>query len=191
MAVETHPKEQRKLLTADDLLAMPEGDTKRELVRGELIEMSPSGGPHGILSFDIAFLISSRSDARERGVITVEGAGYILFRNPDTVRAPDVGYLSNERYGDTTKEGYFQVAPDLAVEIMSPNDSGEEILEKIGEYLEAGTKLVVVLYPKLRNIMTHTNERVQKLGLDDTLDLSPIIPGLTLPVRDIFAPLDK
>lgn len=187
MAVQDRPK----LYSAEDLAAMPEGDMKRELVRGEIIEMSPSGRSHGKLSFHLAELFILRSKARETGEITIEGPGYILSRDPDTVRASDLGYISKERLKGVSNEGYYSAAPDLAIEIASPNDKGLEIREKVQEYLQAGTQLVVVIYPKLRLIDMYTSSGATTVYSDGALDFGPVLPDFTLQVKDIFAVLEE
>ena len=116
-------------MTADELFRMPDDDFHYELVRGELKKMSPAGELHGDISLEIA--MSLRLYARERKLGKVYGSnvGFILFRDPDTVREPDASFVRAERVVRTPK--YFPGAPDLAVEVLSPDDTRPEVLEKI------------------------------------------------------------
>jgi Uma2 family endonuclease len=183
---------QEKLYTAEDLLAMS-GDIKHiELVKGELVEMAPSVDKHGIMSNEIGYAATDHVKKHNlRGYVTIESAGYILFRNPDTVRAPDVAYISKDRLPDKPQGKYFPVAPDLAVEIVFDHDSASEVQEKVLEYLRAGTLLVWVFYPKTKTVAVHTSEGSRTLETDAVLDGDPVLPGFKLSVRDVFAVLDE
>jgi Uma2 family endonuclease len=183
---------QEKLYTAEELAQMPADNKRIELVKGELVEMAPSVDKHGIMSGEIGYAaIDHVKKNNIRGYVTIESAGYILSRNPDTVRAPDVAFISKDRLPDKLQGEYFPAAPDLAVEIVSENDSATEVQEKVMEYLRAGTRLIWVFYPKMRSVVVHTPEGSHTLGINDTLDGAPVLPGFKLSVRDVFAVLDE
>jgi Uma2 family endonuclease len=121
--------------------------------------------------------------------VTAAETGYVLHRSDDgkdTVRAPDVGFVSKARLPAGLPKGYIPFAPDLAVEVVSPNDKAAEIQTKIGEYLRYGVRLIWVLYPDNQSIVVHTKEGARTLTVDDTLDGGDVLPGFSLPVRDLF-----
>jgi Uma2 family endonuclease len=114
-------------------------------------------------------------------------AGYILRRNPDTVRAPDASFVRKERLVDLDDEGYLPLAPDLAVEVVSPSNTVNEMSKKVHEYLEAGTSIVWVVEPLRRQVTVYTPGPVVLIYRDgDTLDGGDVLPGFTLSVTYIF-----
>ena len=114
--------------------------------------------------------------------------GFVLTDDPDTVRAPDLAFIRNERLPAAEVEHrYFRGAPDLAVEVTSPNDSYSEVREKVAEWLEHGTRRVIVVDPRRRNVTVHRPDgTVTDLGIDDTLDGEDVVPGWQLAIRDLF-----
>jgi Uma2 family endonuclease len=148
---------EQKLLTAEDLWRMPEASDKRfELVDGELVEMPGAGMLHNLLAAMIYGIIRDFVQAHDLGLAFTDGLGYILQRDPDQVRIPDASYLAHDRLPEgSVIEGFAPTAPNLAVEVVSPNDSATELQEKVQDYLEAGTQAVWVVWPKLRSISVH------------------------------------
>jgi Uma2 family endonuclease len=132
-----------KTVTADELFMMPRDGFRYELSKGELIKMSPTGGKHGILTARLAAALVQHVEAHNLGETFGAETGFILSRNPDTVRAPEVAFVSREHIppGDFP-EKFWPGAPDLAAEVISPSDTLYEVEEKIEEYLEAGVKLI-------------------------------------------------
>jgi Uma2 family endonuclease len=180
---------QLRTMTADELLAMPEDGIRRELVAGELREMTPAGWQHGRIAGNIASELGPYIRQHRLGAMATAEASFRLSADPDTVRVPDVSFVRQERLdaiGDTT--GYWPGAPDLAVEVISPNDRYSEVREKVDEYLAAGTRMVVLVDPRNRDVLVFRSrgERIE-LTEDDVLDGGDVVPGWTLPVRDIFA----
>jgi Uma2 family endonuclease len=118
----------------------------------------------------------------------VAGTGFQLASSPDTVRAPAVGFVTTARLpADDSLEGYYPGAPDLAVEVISPSDLYTEVDEKVAEWLEHGTLMVLVINPRRRTVAVHRPGRdVRILGIDATLDGEDVVPGWTLAVRDLF-----
>lgn len=181
MTVET-----TKLMTADELLAMPnDGIHRHELVRGELLTMSPSGAKHSAIALRIGAHLLTHVMARRLGMAYGADAGFIIKRNPDTVRAPDASFVRAERVVKTTK--YFPAAPDLAVEVISPNDTYTEVRTKVREYLAAGTRMVVVVDIDEQVVTVNTSTGTTELTIDDTLTGGDVVPGWQLPLREIFA----
>jgi len=114
-------------------------------------------------------------------------AGFLLERDPDTVLAPSASFVRQERVeavGDG--DGYFLGAPDFVVELISPSDRLTDVYDKVEEWLNAGTLMVVVVNPRNRKISVHTPELVVTLNENDTLDGGDVVPGWHLPVADIF-----
>ena len=175
-----------RLITADELLAMPERDCRYELVRGELITLPIEGAMHGSVVSNVVVEIGSFVETHDLGEAFIR-TGFILATAPDTVRGPDVSFVSNERLSDGNPWGYFTGAPDLAVEVVSPNDTSTEISEKVAEYLAAGTQLVVVVDPDVGTITKHpAHGNITRLGECDTLALDDIMPGFECAAADIF-----
>jgi Uma2 family endonuclease len=180
---------QLRTITADELLAMPDDGIRRELVEGELREMTPAGWQHGRIAGNIAGELRTYVREHRLGVMTTAEATYRLATDPDTVRAPDVAFVSRERVeqaGDPV--GFWPGAPDLAVEVVSPHDRYSDVREKVNEYLDAGTRMVIVVDPPSHAVTVHRT-RTARLDLteDDVLDGEDVVPGWKLPVRDIFA----
>ena len=189
----TLPQIHQKFYTAEELWELshtPENDTRRfELSEGILIEMSPAGLKHGTLAMQLGRVVGDFVDANDLGITTAAETGFILFRNPngkDTVRAPDVGFVSKTRLTGELPDGYAPFAPDLAIEVVSPNDDAEELEQKISEYLKYGTRLIWVFYPKLQRVRVHTPKGSYMLDIDDTLDGGDVLPGFKLALKDIF-----
>lgn len=173
-------------MTADELLAMPDDGAHRyELVRGELIEMSPSGADHSDIALAIG--VSLRQFVVSRGLGKVYGAdcGFIVTTNPDTVLSPDASFVAAPRALKTSR--FFPGPPDLAVEVISPNDRYSDIEAKIERYLRCGTRVVIGVDPQKEMARIDTLTATKKLSIDDTLTASDVLPGWSLPLRDLFA----
>lgn len=127
--------------------------------------------------------------ANHLGEVFAAETGFLIARNPDTVRAPDVAFVQRqgvETTGDVP--GYWPGAPDLAVEVVSPNDLYSEVAEKVDAWLTAGTQLVIIVDPRRQTITVHRSPTaMQTLTVNDTLDGAPVLPGWSLPVREVFS----
>lgn len=163
---------------------MPDDGMRHELVRGELTTMPPAGWDHGRVGGKIEELLILHVSANRLGVVPISDTGYLLTRNPDTVRAPDVSFVRLER--DRTERGFYPGAPDLAVEVISPWDRYTEVEEKTREYLRAGTRMVIIVDPQLQTARVHTATAMTDLGIDDTIDGGDVVPGWKLRLREIF-----
>lgn len=177
-----------KLMTADELLRLPDDGMRHELVRGELSTMPPGGDEHGDLASTFHFSLTAHVRAQRLGRTYVADTGYLLTRDPDTVRAPDVAFVRRDRVDATGRlRGFREGAPDLVVEVISPNDLYTEVDEKVAEYLEHGAQLVFVVNPRRRTVTRHRpGEPVRVLTEDDVLDGDDVVPGWTLAVRELF-----
>ena len=178
-----------RLMTAEDLWNLPNDGMRHELVRGVLRSMPPAGGEHGWITGDVDSPLRAHVRANGLGVVMVGDIGFKLATEPDLVRAPDVAFVSRERLpamGDLTK--FLNGAPDLAVEVVSPSDLYSEVAEKVAEWLQYGTRLVLVVDPRRRVVAVHRpGQPVRELGEADTIDGADVVPGWRLPVRAVFA----
>lgn len=175
-----------RLLTADELLRMPDDDRRRELVRGELRIFMPPSAEHGSMAVRLVRKIDAFVSSHHLGEVLVE-SGFKLAGDPDTVRGPDISVVLNERAAKIGP-GFFPGSPDLAVEIVSPSDTYDEVQDKIEDYLSLGTREVWVVRLKQQSITIHANataERTFRRG--DTLRESAVLPGFELPIAELFS----
>lgn len=179
MSVET------KLMTADELLAMPDdGSRKYELLDGELMTMSPSGAKHSNLALRIGAHLMAYADAHGLGTAYGADGGFIISRDPDTVLSPDASFVRRERFVES--DGFFPGQPDLAVEVISPNDSYMDVDAKVSRYLEAGTIIVIVVNPRHKTAKITTAHGSKDITLEETLTGGDVIPGWELSMRELF-----
>jgi Uma2 family endonuclease len=176
---------QVRTMTADELLAMPDDGIRRELVEGELREMVPAGGNHGEIGMRLGWRLAQHVETGKLGVVYSSDTGFRLASDPDTVRCPDVGFIAKERYARF--RGVVDRAPDLAVEIVSPTDRYDEVLDKVHDYLNAGTRMVVVVHPPKRTVTLYRPRgEISVLTASDVLDGGDVVPGWSVPLRSIF-----
>jgi Uma2 family endonuclease len=176
-----------RTLTAEELEKFPRDDRRYELVRGRLVlHMTPVAFPHGVVVARVCFLLSQYLQNNKLGVAVTE-LGCKLTSSPDTVRAPDVAFIRRERIPSNPPKGFWKGAPDLAIEVLSPDDRPTEVREKIAEYLAHGVSLVVVIDPDPRTAATfHASGRQATLEEHERLDLGDVMPGVGCVVREIF-----
>ena len=150
--------------------------------------MAPAGSEHGVIAARLARLLDGY--ASEKGLGPVFGAetGFRIESDPDTVRAPDAAFIRTQRIAALgIPRGYFPGAPDLAAEVVSPDDSKREVREKVEDWLEAGTEVVWVIAPRTRTVTVHERGGgVTTLGENATLDGGELLPGWSCPVADLF-----
>jgi Uma2 family endonuclease len=177
-----------RILTAEDLLEL--GDIGScELLRGELVMMSPASFNHGWVAANIQAALISFIKPRRLGIVAIAEAGFIIERNPDTVRAPDVSFIRAERIPPEGVAGFFPGAPDLAVEVLSPNDRPGEVALKSQEWLAAGCDTVWIVDPRTRNVTAHRRGvKAETITEGESLVCENLLPGFSLPVVDIFTP---
>ncbi len=187
--------EQKRQYTSDDLWEwsqLPEYENRRlELIDGEIISMSPSSAKPSIIGLEVGSFI--RQYVREHDLGFVSGADGAYELSPGNTLAPDVGFVSKARLSKMP-ERFFPLAPDLAVEVVSPTDSIKKTLRKAAKYLAAGTKLIWVFYPEDRTVDvcrpapegSQSGMLMTELTIDDTLDGGDVLPGFRLSIRDVF-----
>jgi Uma2 family endonuclease len=175
-------------MTADELLHMPDDGMRHELVRGELRTMPPSGGEHGAITFGLGGTMWQYLKAHPHGVALGAETGFILARDPDTVRAPDLAFIRQERIPPAgIPQTYVPLAPDFVAEVVSPSDRPGEVNEKVAEWLAAGVRLVWVVRPKDRTVTVHRAAGgVTTLTAGDILDGQDVLPGFRCRVADLF-----
>lgn len=175
--------------TADDLLALPMGMGKRyELVLGELRVMSPGGWRHGNVISNLHGLLESFVRQHDLGMMFGAETGFRLTRNPDTVRAPDIAFVAKSRIPDVMpQEAFWPGAPNLVVEVLSPDDRAGEVDEKIEAWLTAGCDAVWIVDPKLRSVTVYQSDnQVAVHGVGHTLDGCTVVPGFSCSIHELF-----
>jgi Uma2 family endonuclease len=179
-----------KLMTAAELERMPRppDGTRHELVYGELRTMAPVGWEHGRLTRRFDRSLGDYVEAHDLGEVCPGDVGFRLTTAPDTVRAPDVVFISRERLETAGRvRGFWPGAPDLVIEVISPNDLYTEVDEKVAMWLAFGVRLVLVANPRRRAVAVHRpGQPVRVLTGDDVLDGEDVVPGWTLALSDLF-----
>lgn len=180
--------ETRTVTTAEELLRLPDGGKRYELVRGELREMNSAGARHGRIAMKLGARLDRHVAVENLGIVLAAETGFRISRNPDTVRAPDVSFVSRERVPPGgPPDGYWDLSPDLAVGVVSPNDAAAEVQSKVQMWLETGTRLVWVVYPGTRSVVVHNSLKdISILTTVDVLDGGKVVPGFEIPVAEIF-----
>jgi len=174
-------------LTADDLLHLNLPDKRTELVRGVLVVREPAGYRHGQVAAELAHLLSAHVRANDLGSVFAAETGFTLFTDPDTVRAPDVAFISKARLPDPPPAGFASLAPDLVVEVLSPDDRPGEVLAKVGDWLRAGCRLVWVVDPARRRARVYRADGSESLlGEHDVLEGHDVLPGLTIRLAEVL-----
>ena len=174
-------------MTANRLLQTP-GLGRCELLQGELIMMSPAGEEHGAIAARLTIRLGVF--VLERGLGRVFGAetGFLIARDPDTVRAPDMAFIRAERLSPTPGKGFFPGPPDLAVEVISPNDRAGEVLAKVHNWLDAGSRAVWLVDPDTRSITVYrSRSEIRVLAPGDLLSGEDVVPGFGMPVAEVFS----
>ena len=180
---------QRALLTAEDLWELPDDGYRYELVKGVLRKMPPAGFEHGTRTMGIGWRLAQHVSENRLGHVLAAETGFVISRDPDTVRAPDAAFIRQsvlDRRG--IPKGYWEGAPELAVEVISPGDAYTEVSEKVNDWLNAGCAMVWVIDSRRETISVYrSTEDVTILSGDDTLDGGDVVEGFQCRVGDIFA----
>ena len=189
------------LLSADEFLAAPRrDDVRQELVRGEVRSMTPAGGSHGRVGANVYDALMPFVRARRLGTCFFDGTGFLLPLPPalqrptrdgrprDTVRSPDVAFVRADRVpAGGFGPGWVQLAPDFAVEVLSPSETVSDTQEKLADYRAAGTALIWVVDPVKRLVTTYAADAPTRwLREGDALDGGAVLPGFALPVAALF-----
>ena len=175
-----------KLMTAEEFLLLPDDDMKRELIRGVLTEEMPPGYEHGAVEAQIGRLLGNFAADNDFGEVVTGDSGFVLERGPDTVRGPDVAWVAPGRIEGRVR-GFAELAPDLVVEVRSPNDSQRHMAERAMMWLSHGVRMALVADPNTVALTVYRpGEPPQALGELDTFDGGGVLPGFTAPVWSFF-----
>ncbi len=168
------------MLTAEELLHLNLPNKRTELVRGVLIVREPAGYVHGDVAARLLQAIGGYAERHSLGRVFAAETGFTLERNPDTVRAPDVAFIRTERLPDPPPRGFAELAPDLAVEVLSPDDRPGEVLDKVADWLKAGARLVWVVDPIRASARVYRADGSElELSESDVLQGEDLLPGFT------------
>ncbi|MFN8593523.1 MAG: Uma2 family endonuclease [Thermomicrobiales bacterium] len=174
-------------ITLEELERLPE-DECGEVIRGEMLPVSPVGMDHGDIVGNLLIPLKTAVRAQRTGFVGIE-VGFVLRRDPLVVLAPDIAFIRSDRLPPPERrQSFFHGPPDLAVEVVSPSQSAPEAHDKVLLYLDAGTPLVWVVHPQQRTVTVYTPDRTARiLGETDTLDGGEVLPGFTLALSEVFA----
>lgn len=179
-----------QLRTLEEFLALdwPEDGRKRELVRGEVVEVPTPGGPHNVIASRLHRLLSNFVD-EQLGFVFTDNMGYVLSVSDATYRVPDVSFVADERIPPEGVPAVWYAPPDLAAEVVSPSDRTRDVEDKVQDYLAAGVRLVWVFWPDTQTVTVHAPDTEPRpLTADDILDGGDVLPGFAVPVATLFAP---
>jgi Uma2 family endonuclease len=178
-----------RVTTAEELIRLPRGRWRYELVDGVLRQMTPAGHLHGKIAAEILVHLATHVRAHGLGQTYAAETGFVLRRSPDTVRAPDASFVAAARLEsmDLSPDGYFPGPPDVAIEVFSPGDSYREFEAKTADWLASGCKVVVLIDPARECASVHrAGDPVVTLSSGDTLQLPDLLPGWSVEIEDLF-----
>ena len=178
-------------LTADQLFQMPDDGYRYELVAGELRKMPPAGWEHGAIGGQLHGLLAHHIRQQDLGRIFCAETGFLIARDPDTVRAPDIAFIHKDHFPVVRpEEAFWPGAPDLAVEVLSPGDSVSEVDAKVKAWLEAGAAMVWVVNPQWRSVTVYRcASDIRMLTENEDLAGEDVVPGFRCRVGEIFVDL--
>jgi Uma2 family endonuclease len=176
----------RPRYTAEELPSLTSDEEDFELIEGALVRIALPGFDHGAIQANVGTLLHIQVEERALGTV-VGRAGFILARGPDTVLAPDVAFIASSRFPGQIS-GFAEFAPDAAVVIVSPSNSPGEIERKVAVYLQTGVRAIWVVYPEEQQVVVHTPHPAPSIfGAGEAIEGDEVLPGLSLPVAEIFA----
>lgn len=176
------------LLSAEEFAALPREGLRTELIEGEVKAMAPAFDDHGEVTMRLGGMLFQHIAAQNQGRAYAAETGFLIARDPDTVRAPDVAFIQKDRLPPRGgKAGWVQVIPDLVAEVVSSGDRVSEVDDKVRMWLDAGVRMVLVAWPDRRTIdIYRPGEPMRTLSESDQLDGGDVVPGLALPVSQVF-----
>jgi Uma2 family endonuclease len=176
----------RTLMSLEEFERLPDDGMRHELNEGELVSVTHPKFRHTWIVQNINERLSRFVNERGLGRVLSEAA-YLPSADPPTLRVPDVSFVRRERLGQPPPDDYFEGAPDLAVEIVWPSDSAEDLDLKVDQYLEAGSKVVWVVYPSTRRIhVYHPDGATEMLADGQDLEARALFPGWSVRVADLL-----
>jgi Uma2 family endonuclease len=177
------------VVTAEQLENMSQPGIRFELVKGELRRMTPAGFEHGAIALAVGSLLRQHVLSNGLGKTCAAETGFLVSRDPDTVRAPDAAFVSNERLSEISSDykRYLPIVPDLVVEVISPNDTSKEVEEKAQFWIQAGSKMVLVIEPSTRTLrVIDDSSKITVLRDSDTFNAGDVVPGWQFEVAELF-----
>ena len=176
-----------RLLTAEQLSGVALPGKATELVRGHLIVREPPGTRHGSIAARLSYLLSDHVYRHDLGVVCSQDTGFKIESDPDTVRAPDVAFIGGARADQIPATGYAAFAPDLVAEIVSPEDRPGELLAKVAQWLDAGTRLVWVIDPARSEARVYRDDGdLTIIGADGSLGGERVLPGFRCTLAEVL-----
>jgi Uma2 family endonuclease len=173
-------------MTAEEFIKLDDGYS-HELVKGELLTMSPAGAEHGAVIMNLAVPLALHVKTNRLGIVFGAETGFTLERAPDTVLAPDIAFIRKEKMG-TLSKGYREGPPDLAVEVISSGESKKKIETKTARWLQFGTLTVWLVNPQTKTVEVRPTTGEKKiLSEQDVLTGEPLVPGFSIPVAEVFS----
>jgi Uma2 family endonuclease len=178
----------QRLLTAEEFAALPRDNMRLELVRGEILAMPPAFGGHGKTAMRLGVVLGQYVLSHQLGEVYAAETGFLVARNPDTVRAPDVAFIQASRVPPIeTDDGWVPVVPDLAAEVVSSGDRVSEVADKVHMWMDAGVRMVLVVLPAAGAVEVHrAGQPLVTLHAGDMLDGADVVPGFTASVTALF-----
>jgi Uma2 family endonuclease len=173
------------LMTADELFNLPDDSLRHELIKGELLTMSPAGFKHDVIGTTLALLLFTHVRANNLGIVVSGDTGFKLESDPDTVLAPDGAFIARERVG-VISEGFFSGPPDLAIEVRSPSDRRTRVERKAALWLSLGAKSVWLVEPRQRTVEVIRADGLRRLFHESDELVDDTVPGFRVPVSEIF-----
>ena len=174
-------------LTAEALRALSIPDKRVELVRGVLIVREPAGYAHGRVAMNLAVRLATYVERAAAGQVFAAETGFTLARGPDTVRAPDIAFVRRDRLPEPATQGFPDLAPDLVVEVLSPDDRPGDVLAKVADWLTAGTRLVWTVDPDQRIARIYRHDGSETfVAADGALDGEHLLPGFSCSLESVL-----
>ena len=182
MSITTQP------LSAETLYAMSSTAGRAELVEGELIRMSPAGFEHGSITLRLTWRIARHVEENNLGVVCAAETGFLIARNPDTVRASDLAFVTQARIDEIgSVKGYWPGCPEMVAEVVSPSDTDSEVQAKALAWIEAGCQVVWIVDPKQKHVVEFRSETaIRVFTVKDRLSAPDLFGDWTIDVAKLF-----
>lgn len=178
-----------RIVTADELLLLPRGNVRYELVKGELLTMSPAGSAHGAITQRLSTLLDQYVTANGLGLVFGAETGFLIARDPDTVRSPNIAFIHSGRISaGGPPDGFWPGAPDLAVEVVSHGDTLREVEDKAADWLGAGSQMIWIVRHRQKTVtVVGSGGKTDTFSVGSVLDGGSVLPGFRCQIAEIFS----